>query len=288
VTGKRVPPWVTGVLTAGGFLALAWLERRRPLRPNSEQKLRREGRNLAIASAGALVVLGLEMPIVSRLTQAVESRRLGLLKFWKLPWWVEVPLGLILIDYTMYWWHVVNHRNHLLWRTHLPHHADLDVDASTALRFHFTELVTTVPIRAAQVFVLGAGPLTFTVWQTLFVASILFHHSKVRLPLEVERKLAWFFVTPRMHGIHHSIVSSEIDSNFSSGLTIWDRLHRTLRLNVPQAALTIGVPAWRDEKDVTIGKVLGMPFNDPPPWLLPHGGTPGRRPLAVSASVLQP
>jgi sterol desaturase/sphingolipid hydroxylase (fatty acid hydroxylase superfamily) len=267
---------------------MAWLERRRPLRAGSGNKLKREGRNLAIAATGALVVLALEAPITSRLTRAVEERRLGLLKFWKLPWWLEVALGVILIDYTMYWWHVANHRNRVLWRTHLPHHADLDLDASTALRFHFTELVTTLPLRVAQVFVFGTGPLAFSVWQTLFVASILFHHSNVKLPLETERRLLWLLVTPRMHGIHHSVVSSEADSNFSSGLSIWDRLHRTLRLNVPQSALTIGLPTWREDSDVAIAKVLGMPFNDPPPWLLPHGGTPGRRPLPEPASMLEP
>jgi sterol desaturase/sphingolipid hydroxylase (fatty acid hydroxylase superfamily) len=288
VTEKRIPSWVTGALVAGGFLALAWLERRRPLRQATQPKLRREGRNLAVAAAGALVVQGLEAPIASRLTELVERRGLGLLKLRRLPWWVEAPLGVLLLDYTMYWWHVANHRSPLLWRTHLPHHADLDLDASTALRFHFAELVTTVPLRATQIFVLGVSPLTFSLWQAFFALSILFHHANLRLPLDLERKLLWVLVTPRMHGVHHSIVSSEADSNFSSGLSVWDRLHRSLTLNVPQEALTEGVPAFREPKDVSFARVLGMPFNDPPPWLLPHGGTPGRRSLPGPSSALEP
>jgi sterol desaturase/sphingolipid hydroxylase (fatty acid hydroxylase superfamily) len=112
---------------------------------------------------------------------------------------------------------------------------DLDLDASTALRFHFAEMVLSVPWRAAQVLVLGVGPLALSAWQTLALIEILFHHANVELPVEVERWLCRFLVTPRLHGLHHSIVQGETDSNWSSGLTLWDWLHGTLRLNVPQA-----------------------------------------------------
>lgn len=260
MTGKRVPAWVSGVVVFGGFVALAWWERRRPLRKTVEPKLRREVRNGAIAAVGSLVVQGLETPLVGQLTELVERRRWGLLKQMRLPAWVEVAAGVLLLDYSMYWWHKVNHDVPWLWRTHLPHHADLDMDASTALRFHFSELITSLPLRAAQIVGIGTGPLAFSLWQTLFAASILFHHSAVELDPECERRLLWFIVTPRMHGIHHSAVRDEAESNLASGLSVWDRLHGSLRLNVPQHALTIGVPGLRDPVDVTFCKVLTMPF----------------------------
>jgi sterol desaturase/sphingolipid hydroxylase (fatty acid hydroxylase superfamily) len=97
-------------------------------------------------------------------------------------------------------------------------------------------------------------------WQTILFASILFHHSNVRLPLALERVLVRLIVTPRMHGIHHSDREDETNSNWSSMFSVWDFLHRTFRLDVPNEDVVIGVPAYRDGRDVTIGKLLTMPF----------------------------
>jgi len=280
MTGKRLPPWLTGVVMFGGFLTLAWLERRRPLRRPTEPKVRREIRNLAIAALGSIVIQGLETPLVNRLTGLVERRRWGLLKQRRLAGWVEVVLGVVLLDYSMYWWHRLNHIVPVLWRTHLPHHVDLDLDASTALRFHFTELLASLPLRALQIAGIGAGPLAFSIWQTLFALSILFHHSDLELVEDTERRLLWLVVTPRMHGIHHSTVRAEADANLSSGLSFWDRLHGTLRVNIPQRELTIGVPAYRDPVEVTFSKVLAMPFAESrDDWRLPGGEVPQRTAL---------
>jgi sterol desaturase/sphingolipid hydroxylase (fatty acid hydroxylase superfamily) len=155
-----------------------------------------------------------------------------------------------------------------LWRFHVVHHIDRDLDASTALRFHFAELLVSLPWRAAQVVTIGVSPLAFSAWQTALLVSIMFHHSNLRLPIGVERRLVRFVVTPRMHGIHHSVVRAETDSNWSSGLTFWDRLHGTLRLDVPQDAITIGVPAYRTADDVALPHILRLPFGpQPPSWL---------------------
>jgi sterol desaturase/sphingolipid hydroxylase (fatty acid hydroxylase superfamily) len=124
---------------------------------------------------------------------------------------------------------VLTHRVPLLWRFHLVHHVDLDLDASTALRFHFGELLFSVPWRAAQVIVIGVSPTSYLVWQGLVFFSILFHHSNVALPIKLERWVVRFVVTPRMHGIHHSVVRGETDANWSSGLALWDWLHGTFR-----------------------------------------------------------
>ena len=175
---------------------------------------------------------------------------------------------MLLMDYTLYVWHVLTHRVPTLWRFHAVHHIDLDLDASTAVRFHFGELTLSTPWRVAQVVVIGTSPLALSIWQTGLLMSILFHHSNVELPLRLERRVGRVFVTPRMHGIHHSQVRDETDSNWSSGLTLWDWLHGTLRLNVPQRAITIGVPAFQDPDDVTLPKMVALPFvPQPPHWV---------------------
>ncbi|HZS04200.1 MAG TPA: sterol desaturase family protein [Blastocatellia bacterium] len=265
----RIPGWISLPLTLGAFGALVWLEWRRPLRRSVEPKLTRVARNLAVAAAGG-VALGLaERPVTEPLAQRVERNKLGLLKIRSLPPWVELPLAVVLMDYTLYLWHYLTHRVPLLWRFHVVHHADLDLDVSTALRFHFGELLLSVPWRAAQVRLVGVSPLALSAWQTLLFVSIMFHHSNVRLPLAVERRLNRFIVTPRMHGIHHSTVRAETDSNWSSGLTLWDRLHGTLRLDVPQGEITIGVPAYRRPDEVTLPRIIGLPFGPQrPAWRL--------------------
>jgi sterol desaturase/sphingolipid hydroxylase (fatty acid hydroxylase superfamily) len=224
-----------------------------------------------VAAAGAAALQVTEKPLAAALTSLVERRRVGLLKVLRLPLWAEVAAAVVLLDYTLYLWHVLTHRVPFLWRFHLVHHIDLDLDASTALRFHFAELAVSVPWRAAQILLIGVSPLALSVWQTLLLVSILFHHSNVRLPIELERRLNFLVVTPRMHGIHHSTRKGETDSNWSSGLTVWDRLHGTLRLDVPQDAITIGVPAYRDPREVGLVHVLKMPFGEERPAWRPQG-----------------
>ncbi|MEO6870635.1 MAG: sterol desaturase family protein [Chthoniobacterales bacterium] len=257
---KTVPGWIGALLTLGTFAALVWLENRRPLRGSVESKLRRNARNLALATLSGLSVQLAEQPVVRSLTQLVGRRRIGLLKLINLPAAVEIPLAIALLDYTLYLWHVLTHLVSFLWRFHQVHHADLDMDASTALRFHFGELLCSVPWRAAQVVALGVSPLALSLWQTALLLEIMFHHSNVELPPALEAWLGKIVVTPRLHAIHHSIVDDEVNSNWSSGLTVWDWLHRTLRFDVPQDAITIGVPAFLNPEDVELEEVLEMPF----------------------------
>jgi sterol desaturase/sphingolipid hydroxylase (fatty acid hydroxylase superfamily) len=249
---------LAAVIVGGTFVILTAFERRRPLRPERESKIRHVSRNLVFAGLAAATVNLLERPLVQPLACVVERRRWGLLYLRRLPRPLHIALALVLLDYTLYVWHVLVHRVPWLWRFHVVHHIDLDLDASTALRFHFGELALSIPWRAAQIVGVGVTPEALTLWQNALLVSILFHHSNVKLPVGLERAVNRVFVTPRMHGIHHSIVPEETNSNWSSGLTLWDWLHGTLRLNVPQRA--IGVPAYRDPQDVTLGKSLKLPF----------------------------
>ena len=247
-------------IALGTFGVLAWLENRRTLRESIEPKLKRNARNLTIAGFAAVALQLAEQPLAQPLTKLVERRNLGLLKIFKLPPLLETILAVILLDYTLYLWHVLTHKAPFLWRFHLVHHVDLDLDASTALRFHFGELTISAVWRAAQIVAIGVSPVSFAAWQLFLFPAILFHHSNVKLPVELEKRLDKFVVTPRLHGIHHSIVRDETDSNWSSGLTVWDWLHGTLRTDVPQEEIVIGVPAYQNENEVTLPKILAQPF----------------------------
>jgi sterol desaturase/sphingolipid hydroxylase (fatty acid hydroxylase superfamily) len=265
-------------LVLGAFAALVALERRYPLRRMVEPPNRRDARNLAVAAAGALAVRLVETPIVAPLSRLVERRGWGLLRLVRMPPALETALALVLLDYTLYLWHILTHRVPLLWRFHVVHHIDLDLTASTALRFHFAELALSAPWRAAQVLLIGVSPAALSAWQTALLVSILFHHSNLRLPHGLERRLARLVVTPRMHGIHHSARPEDTGSNWSSGLALWDRLHGTLRLEVPQEAITIGVPAYRACDEVTLGRILALPFGrERPSWRWPLPAESGQR-----------
>jgi sterol desaturase/sphingolipid hydroxylase (fatty acid hydroxylase superfamily) len=259
-TARPIPRWLSACIVAGTFLTLAVLERRRPLRRARESGLQRTGRNLMIATIGSIAVSLAETPIVTRVAAVVERRRWGLVKRFGLAPWLEVCAAVLLMDYTMYLWHILTHRVPALWRFHAVHHIDLDMDASTAVRFHFGELTLSTPWRVAQIVAIGVSPLALSIWQTGLLVSILFHHSNLELPLDVERRLSRVIVTPRMHGIHHSVVPGEVDSNWSSGLSVWDWLHHTLRLNVPQHEILIGVPGFQSPADVGLTKMLALPF----------------------------
>lgn len=255
-----LPLWITSGVIAVTFLALLPLEFVKPLRREVESKARRIVRNLALGGVSAAVIAVLQAPFLVPLAGWAERAQVGLLNRVAWPPLLEAVAGILLLDYTLWHWHRWNHLVPFLWRFHLVHHVDRDLDASTALRFHFGEMALSVPYRMLQVTAIGASPLALGVWHVLLFVSILFHHSNVRLPLGWERVLVKLVVTPRMHGIHHSDREAETNSNWSSLFSAWDYLHRTLLLDVPQGRIVIGVPAYRDEEDVRLGQILTLPF----------------------------
>lgn len=269
---KKILKIISIPVALGTFGLLVWLENRRPLRSSVEPKLRRNTRNLAVAGTAALALLLAERPIAAPLTEFVERRKIGLLKVFRLPKILETFSAVVMMDYTLYLWHVLTHKVPFLWRFHLVHHIDLDLDASTAIRFHFGEMIVSVLWRSAQILVIGVSPLSFAAWQLFLFPEILFHHSNVRLPEGLEKIIGKLIVTPHLHGIHHSAVRDETDSNWSSGLTVWDFLHGTLKTDVSQNEITIGIPAYQDKTEVTLSKILPLPFkNQKDDWQLPDG-----------------
>lgn len=245
------------LLMVGGIAALLYFERKRPLRPAVNPRPARIARNLAVGLVTGATVAAVERPIVTRLARITEERRWGLTHRLPVSRTVKTVLAVLLMDYTLYWWHVLLHRVPRLWRDHEPHHSDLDLDTSTGIRFHFLEFLASVPWRSAQVLAIGVSPEALRLWQQLTLAEVLFHHSNVRLPLEVERWLSRFVVTPRLHGLHHSVVRDERDSNFSSGLTLWDRLHGTGNFDL-ERHVRIGLP--EHGRPQTLVETLVLPF----------------------------
>jgi sterol desaturase/sphingolipid hydroxylase (fatty acid hydroxylase superfamily) len=278
---RPLPKWLNAMLIVGTLATVVVLELKRPLRRNRQDKLTRDVRNATVSLLAAATVSLAEQPVVTPLALAVHRQRLGLLKIVRLPLVAELALSVILLDYTLFIWHYLTHKVPLLWRFHKAHHVDVDMDASTALRFHPGELLLSVPWRAAQVRLLGISPLALALWQTLTLMAIMFHHSNLRLPFALERRLCRLIVTPRMHGIHHSVVRYETDSNWSTIFSWPDYLHGTLRLNVPQDGITLGVPAYQHPDRVTLRRVLEIPFRPELP-----APQPQREPLSIPTTTL--
>jgi len=261
-----------GPALAVAALGLLLLETRRPLRRRTRPRPERWLRNAAVAAPSLPAMRLTLLPAMVGLAQTWTPRRPVLAR---LPAPLRLAAEVLLLDYLGYTWHRLLHAP-LLWRLHRVHHNDLDMDLTTAWRFHFGEMLASIPWRAGLPALLGVRPATVLGFEAVFEACTAFHHSNWRLPFAVERQLVRLLVTPRTHGIHHSQVQRETDSNFGVVLTLWDRLHRTLRLNVPQQALTIGVPAYPEAARQTVARLLALPLAPLRPWARPDGSVPGR------------
>ena len=268
-------------LLACVFLALLWLQWRFPLRRHHFSVLRRLVRNFVLSIPGFAIVRLAMLPIPIAVAVWAHERHVGLLNWLAFPGWAAVILTFLMMDYAYWWWHWANHMLPIFWRFHNVHHTDLDMDVSTAARFHFGEMIFSVGFLSVAVTVFGIAPIMLVVFFITFETATLFHHSNWRLPIKVERILNLIVVTPRMHGIHHSIVQRETNSNWGTIFCWWDKLHRTLRRDVPQDAITIGVAAYRDEHELTLGKLFALPFLQQRPWRLPTGEEPEREPKAA-------
>lgn len=257
---RTIMKWLGGILSVGAFAVLYYFERRRPLRDEVEPKEINTLRNLAIAATAGLAVNFLEKPVTDKLTDFVEEKHFGLLKIFRLPKFLETVFAVLLLDYTLYIWHILTHKNSFLWRFHRVHHADLDLTASTAIRFHFGEISISVLFRAGQILLIGVSPEALKIWQNLLFINIFFHHSNLRLPKDFEAKLEKIIVTPRLHGIHHSEIQSQMNSNWSSGFSVWDKIHGTFQNGIEENTFRIGVKDFDNPEEVSLPKMLIEPF----------------------------
>jgi sterol desaturase/sphingolipid hydroxylase (fatty acid hydroxylase superfamily) len=269
---ETISPVLFASIFGSLVVVLFVLERVRPLRHRTRSPWRRIAVNVVITAlafgTGFLVV---RTGTVNTAEWASASN-FGLLNLLPIPAWLHFVLGFLLMDLTFYYWHRINHEIPVLWRFHNVHHVDPDLDVSTSFRFHFGEVLYSVVFRVLQVGLLGVSLITLAVFELVFQCATAFHHSNFRIPVRIERWINRVFVTPRMHGIHHSDVRNETNSNYSVIFRWWDALHRTLRLGIPQAAVRIGVPAYRDFEDNRVTSLLAAPFRKQKDfWRRPDG-----------------
>ncbi|WP_439533964.1 sterol desaturase family protein [Polymorphobacter sp.] len=208
--------------------------------------------NLALGAISLAVVTLVEQPLAMRLAGRVVARRQGLVQ--ALPGaWLRDLAAILLLDYATYHWHVATHRVPLLWRLHRVHHSDQAMDWTTALRFHGLDMALSVPLRLAEVRLIGASPRALALYGGWFFANVAFHHADLKLG--ADRELAWFLTTPGMHDIHHRADAAALDSNYSSGLSLWDRVHGTFSAARPDVG--IGIPGLATQP---LAAALALPF----------------------------
>jgi len=242
------------------FALLFTLERFFPLRKRTRSLIARLVVNAVLSAVMFVAAVALVRPATHWALHWSPEKPFGLVHVVYLPAWAEFALGFLMMDLAWYYWHLANHRVPLLWRFHNVHHIDPDLDVSTAFRFHFGEIAFSSAFNLLQISLVGISAWAFTAYQIAFLSEVLFHHSNWRLPIRLERILSKVIVTPRMHGIHHSQIHRENNSNFGTVFTWWDRLHRTLGLNIPQSEIVIGVPGYSQPEDNRAVRALVMPF----------------------------
>ncbi|HYL02669.1 MAG TPA: sterol desaturase family protein [Steroidobacteraceae bacterium] len=238
------------------------------LEPRRRQRIGRARRwpgNLGVVVLDA-VLLRLVFPLgAAAAALLAEARGWGLFHAFAAPGWLTVGASVILLDLGIYLQHVLFHAVPPLWRLHRMHHADLEFDVTTGVRFHPLEVLLSMGIKLGIVAALGAPAVSVLIFEVLLNATSLFNHGNVRLPQRLDRGLRWFVVTPDMHRVHHSVVRRETDSNFGFNLPWWDRLAGTYRAQ-PQAghdAMTIGLEAFRDPTELRLDRMLLQPFRNP-------------------------
>ena len=251
---------ITYIIFPCMFIVLLLFENIFPLRKRNRKFIPRFLLNMILTGivflAGSVVVRNAAF----KTSEWVVSQGFGVILVITLPKWGQILLGIVLLDLTFYYWHWLNHNILFLWRFHNIHHIDPDLDVSTSFRFHVIEILYSTALRVVQVLLFGISPFTYIIYETIFTCGTMFHHSNVRLPLQLERLLNKIIVTPRMHGIHHSTVRKETNSNYSVIFSWWDWLHRTLVLKVHQLSIRIGVPAYQQKKDNRFWTVIITPF----------------------------
>jgi len=258
----QAEPFIRTGAFVGVFLLMAAWEFAAPRRVQAIGRLSRWPHNLGLLIVDTLLVRVLFPAAALGAAVFSQTRGWGLLNLVAAPAWLEVVLALIVLDLAIYAQHVLFHRAPVLWRLHRVHHADLEFDVTTGVRFHPVEIVLSMLFKLALVTALGASPLAVLAFEVLLNATTMFNHANVRMPVAADRVLRWFVVTPDMHRVHHSILRRETDSNFGFNIPWWDRLFGTYRAQ-PEAGhdgLTIGLDSFRSRSELRLDRLLLQPL----------------------------
>ena len=217
---------------------------------------------MVILDALTLRLLALALPALA-VGAAVDAGRMGWGLFNVLDWplWAEGLLAILILDFAIWAQHLITHRVALFWRFHRVHHADRDMDVTTAIRFHPVEIAASMGVKIALVYALGPSAVAVAVFEIVLNGTALFNHANIALPPWLDRTLRSVLVTPDMHRVHHSDRREEHDSNYGFALSVWDRMFGTYRPQ-PMAGhdgMTVGL-AWQDDRPARLGWSLWLPF----------------------------
>jgi sterol desaturase/sphingolipid hydroxylase (fatty acid hydroxylase superfamily) len=268
--GRReiLTPQLEIIVRVGGaalvFAIMALWEWYAPRRRLSVGRWPRWPGNLGILAIDIVAVRLLVPTAAVGVALIAADKGWGLFAILGLPGWATLLLGVIALDLVIYTQHYVFHHVPVLWRLHRMHHADLDIDVTTGVRFHPIEILISLGIKIAAVAALGVPPPAVVIFEVLLNATSMFNHSNVALAPRLDRLARWIVVTPQMHQVHHSIVRAETDSNFGFNLPWWDRLFGTYRAE-PAAGeknIVIGLPIFRDVAELRIVRLLTQPFRN--------------------------
>ena len=221
--------------------------------------------NFGVAILGAILARLLVPASAVGVALAAEARGIGLLHLLDAPAAIAGPLAFIALDCAIYWQHRLFHAIPVLWRVHRMHHTDLEIDASTGLRFHPLEIVLSLLIKLMVVVALGAPALAVLAFEVVLNASSVFNHANLRLPAWLDSGLRRFVVTPDMHRVHHSVRREETNSNFGFFLSFWDRWFGSYTAQPADGhtAMSIGLPEYRELNAVRVDSMLADPFRTP-------------------------
>lgn len=250
-------------LFLGFFIMLAIAETFAPRRELLVPKGKRWLANLGILFINSVLVRVIAPAAAIGVALFTEQRGIGLLYSVEWPLLLKITIAVIALDLAIYLQHVMFHAVPLLWRLHRVHHADLDFDVTTGVRFHPVEILLSLGIKAAVIFVIGAPVVAVLLFEVLLNLTAMFNHSNIRVPVALDAVMRLFVVTPDMHRVHHSLECDETNTNFGFNLPWWDRLFGTYRgqPRLGHEGMIIGTPAFSDEKQcATLGGILRMPF----------------------------
>ncbi len=251
---------IAHVVSVVSFLLFIVWETFRPFFPFFKNNSGRRGshlaRNLGIALLNAVVIGLCFLP----LWNWAALPKTGLLNLVPIPVWLHAVLAILLLDIWTYWWHRMNHRVSFLWRFHRMHHSDPWMDVTSARRFHPGEIIFSSLLRLPLIFILGIHLQELLLYGVLMGIVVDFHHANIALPERIDRWLRAWIVTPAMHKVHHSRIQIETDSNYTSLLSVWDRLFGSFRLRPDLSAIQIGLDDWSAPPFQTLQGLLATPF----------------------------
>lgn len=246
----------------GIFVFMVSWELMAPRRDLSTSKAMRWLTNIGIVVINTIVVRLLFSAAAVGTAIIASQRNWGIINILEWPAWFAMPFAVITLDFIIYLQHVMFHAVPVLWRLHMVHHADLDLDVTSGARFHPIEIVLSMGIKLPAVVLIGASAEAVVIFEVLLNATAMFNHSNVRIPKQLDLLLRWIIVTPDMHVIHHSVKREETNRNFGFNLPWWDRLLGTY-LPEPQKGylgMTIGLEQFRNPARLGLSKILLLPF----------------------------